>query len=306
MKYRRDPRLWWEHGLRDPRNVFKKNEGEKISKKYGRIVNGESIVDQIVQRMMFMGFSGAEGAAYPKCPNMKGVGFDPPNADAVTREFQHLCASGIPAIESDVKGWEKGFSLDCADAFAEVFTKTCENYEENEMEIECCLHWWMFSLLGNLCVDTDGYVYALVREQGMSSGNILTTSANGAARLACALDAGSVTARCNGDDCIEWTTLTTDELKARYNQRNVEVRDVDRCPKDSWNFCSHTFTVVGGRRICYQSNVGKMVFNILSMKKTDNNTLMNVYDEVRDHPDQEFVRRFMTAGVMLLDPQSSL
>jgi hypothetical protein len=295
--------LWWEHGLRDPRNVFKKNEGEKISKKYGRIVNGESIVDQIVQRMMFMGFSEAEGAAYPRCPNMKGVGFDPPNADKVTREFQHLCASGVPAVGSDVAGWEKGFSLDCADAFGTVFARTCTNYYEYKDEIECCLHWWMFSLLGNLCVDTDGYIYVLLTEQGMSSGNILTTSANGAARLACALDAGSVTARCNGDDCVEWTNLATDELIRRYRSNNVEVRDVIRCSKDSWDFCSHTFAVVGGRRICYQSNVNKMVFNILSMHTTDANTLLNVYKEVVDHPDNEFVRRFMYAGVLNMVPQ---
>lgn len=261
-------------------------------------------MDQIVQRMMFMGFAEAEGDAYPNCPNMKGVGFDSVNADKITKEFQHLCKTGIPAIESDVKGWEKGFSLECADAFSEVFVSTCDNYYENRFEIEACLHWWMFSLLGNLCVDTDGFIYVLDREQGMSSGNILTTSANGAARLACALAAGSYTARCNGDDCVEWTRLSKEELKQRYAEMNVEVRDVNVCPENLWNFCSHAFQVVDGRRICYLSNVDKMVFNTLSMKKVDSNTLLNLHSELVDHPDTEFVRRFFTAAVLLMDPQN--
>ncbi len=254
--------------------------------------------------MMFMGFTRAEGDSYPKCPNMKGVGFDPANADAITKEFQHLSSTDAIAIESDVKGWEKGFSLECADAFAEVFVATCDNYEQHKEEIEMCLHWWMFSLLGNLCVDTDGYVYALDREQGMSSGNILTTSGNGAARLACALEAGSITARCNGDDCVEWTRITVDELKQRYAKMNVEVRDVKVCPPNTWNFCSHTYQVVNGRRICYLSNTSKTVFNTLCKKQVDANTLLNLYSEFVDHPDQEFVKKFLKACVLLMDPQA--
>lgn len=291
---RGNPALWYHRGLRDPHRVFKKGAPEPVTKKYGRIVNGESITDQLVHRILFSKFLKAETDCYPFCPNMKGVGFTDCHPRKVLDRFEYYTSmieqDGGKCVKSDVSGWEKGFSEDCADAFCDVFKHTCLNWNPN---YEVFLNWWKWSLLTNLCIDDDGYFFALDRAQGMKSGNLITTSANGVARAACAFDAGSKYVKTNGDDCVEWTTLPLAETMERYNDNNVVVRDFAEVKDGEYHFCSHVFFRIRGRPACYLHEVGKTIFDAMSKDKLTVATLENYACELVDHPDKAMVLAFI-------------
>nr|WRQ64832.1 RNA-dependent RNA polymerase [Sobelivirales sp.] len=246
--------------------------------------------------MFFGSYLSSESKTFPKCPNMKGVGFEGINMEMSARRMHEVDrkarSTGKRGYKSDVSGWEKGFSLGTARAFAACFRRTCLNYKKNSREIEIMLHWWMYSLLGG--VRTDGTnMFVLNREQGMGSGNLLTTSANGAGRCAAAFAAGSTWVITNGDDCLEWSDLSPEELMENYARLNVLVRDFDETKSGFYHFCSHAFMVDQfGLTSCYLSECDKMIFKTLIKNKIDLMAIESMAIELINHPDQEMVGRF--------------
>lgn len=90
--------------------MFKKGAPEPLRKKYGRIVNGESIVDQIINRMILSGYLNAEGSVYPHAPNLKGMGFNLEHAELILGKFEAQTKAHGSSVKSDVEKWEIGFS----------------------------------------------------------------------------------------------------------------------------------------------------------------------------------------------------
>lgn len=297
-----DPRKWITKDLHDPHLVFKKNQAEPVRKKYGRIVNCESIVDQIINRMIFTEYGEKEGEAFPNCPNMKGIGFAPDQAEKALSKFEFYTDKGYKCYKSDVSKWEIGFSADCCDAFIAAFKATCENWSD---ENDIWLYWWKWSLIGNIKVNDDGVVFWLTDCQGMSSGNYETTSGNGAARVAAACDAGSVFCKTNGDDCLEWTTKTQDELMKAYADMNVTVRGVEENIKE-YEFCSHIFKRLSdGSAVSYLSDPGRSIYDLLTKNRIEPGQLDNVVTELIHHPDKAMVYRFIMSASELFERKAS-
>lgn len=227
---------------------------------------------------------------------MKGVGFDGINMEKAARRMHEVNrqakTKGMRGYKSDVSGWEKGFSLSAAKAFAACFRSTCLNYDKFACEIDVMLYWWMLSLLGGMRTDGTN-MFALDREQGMGSGNLLTTSANGAGRSAAAFAAGSEYVITNGDDCLEWSPLGPEELKQNYAKLDVLVRDFDETVDGEYPFCSHMFLLdEAGQASCYLSECEKMMFKTLIKNKIDLPAIESLAIELIHHPDQELVARF--------------
>lgn len=297
-QYRNYPGLWLHHDLHDPTLTFKKNEPEPMRKQFGRIVNGESIVDQMINRILFYAFLEAEVQAYPHCPNVKGIGFNEFHAETIVGRFEHYSGKFKYCCKSDVSGWEKGFSLSCAEVFEEVFVQTCSNWDES---FRVFLNWWKFSLVGGLYADRGGLIYALDREQGMRSGNLCTTSANGCARFACAIDAGSGFAITNGDDCVEWSDIEPSIVSQKYLENNVMVRGfetitIEECPE--FTFCSHKWLRdQEGRGVCYLDELDKSFFKIFSKKHPTYSDIENLSAEMLHHPDTNLCKRFLKTAL---------
>lgn len=286
-----DPTSWLRDGLRDPHRIFTKNELKPARKKTGRIVCGESIVDQLVHRMFFSNFSQAEAEAFPAGPNMKGVGFNADKACKIVDQYNHWTKEfpGCSRAKSDVGGWEKGYSLDCADSVTKVMLETCENPEDAKKALE----WWKYSLISNLIVDDDGNILQLNNPQMMKSGNFLTNSGNGIARLVAALLAGSRYAKTNGDDCYEFFNCSTDHLKAAYSSMNIDLRDFGIL-HDEVDFCSHTF---GGNDqegyFCYLDNWQRTVYDAVIARDVDLGSIDSWCEELLSHPDSNLKAQFV-------------
>jgi hypothetical protein len=295
-----NPFLWLEWGLCDPVRVFKKNEPEATRKKHGRIVNGVSIIDQILTRMIFRQFNLSAKARFPDVPNMKGTGFDDATAEKIYTRFRKTDnkvrqnAPNATAVTSDISGWEKGYSIECADAFRQVFKATCEYSPQDEPEMDNMLGWWMFKTLGRLCINDDGWIFALDRHIGQSSGDLQTTDANGAARVSVAYANGAHAAFANGDDCVEWTDKDGDAFINGYLTQNVMARDVVKVENDEYPFCSHMFTRdVGGRAFTYLKENEKMIFKVFLKKSYTMSEFNNYMAELQNHPDKQLVKRFL-------------
>lgn len=272
--------------------MFAKNQVTPARKKLGRVICGESIVDQVVHRVLFGGFGESEASAFPFAPNQKGVGFDEAHATKIFELYETLSAKYGAAVSSDVSGWEKNYSADCCDATVHVLYGTCTNADPMLFHF---LQWWKWSLLTNLFVDGNGNLFYVFKEIGMKSGNLLTNTANGIGRGTVGRYAGSVVVKTNGDDAYEWFPGTIDELKAEYAGMNVLVRDVTQLT-DKLLFSSHVFTRVDGRVVCWLETWPRMFCGLLIKTKSAldfESAVAAACEELTAHPDWSILDRFL-------------
>jgi hypothetical protein len=256
------------------------------------VICGESIVDQLVHRVVFGGFGVSEASAFPFAPNLKGVGFDEVNATKLFQVYEAIEAIHGKAVSSDVRGWEKNFSSCCCDAVVHVLHKTCANADKMLYHF---LQWWKWSLLTNPFVDGAGNIFYVFKEIGMKSGNLLTNSANGIGRGTVGRYAGSSVVKTNGDDAFEWFPGTVDELKAEYAGMNVMVRDVVLLT-DKLLFSSHAFTRVDGRVVCWLESWPRMFSGLLINNRGPldfESAVKAACEELQAHPDWTILARFL-------------
>lgn len=287
----KDPMQWLEKGLRDPDRLFPKNQANPLRKPLPRVIAGSSLVDQLVTRILFSGFTDAEGEAYPFLPTKKGIGFSDEHAELLGEQFEGLNkALGRPPAVSDVAGWEKNFSEPVAECTRIPMKETMKSGSKELFDVG--FNWWKFSLLSNLAVTDSGKLVRFKDLKVQRSGNFLTTTSNGIGRKCVALSVGSV-ANTAGDDCHEWNDLSVEELIQAYARIGVPVRDVVQMDSKTLVFCSHSFQRDGdGRWKCWLSEWERMLYEASRSKLLDVGTDLNWIKEVENHPDPEMRRKF--------------
>jgi hypothetical protein len=272
--------------------LFAKNQVTPTRKPLGRVICGESIVDQVIHRVLFGGFGVSEASVYPFGPNVKGLGFDELHATQLFQVYEAIRAKHGNAVSSDVSGWEKNFSADCCDAAVHVLEGTCSNADPM---LHHFLLWWKWSLLTNLFIDGLGILFYIWKELGMKSGNYLTNSANGIARGTVGRYAGSTVVKTNGDDAFEWFPGTVDQLVAEYAAMNVHVRDVTPLT-NRLLFSSHAFERVDGRVVCWLETWPRMFCGLLVNSRSSldfESAVTAACDELAAHPDWTILNRFI-------------
>lgn len=276
------------NGLRDPDRIFPKNQANPVRKQLPRIIAGSSLIDQLVTRIFFQPFCKAEGEHYPQLPTKKGIGFSREHAEKIVAGLEEFTdVFKAPPIVSDVSGWEKSFSPDCAEITCNVMRLLCTNATP---ALDAALSWWSHTLLSNLAVLSDGHLVKFCRPRVQRSGNYLTTTSNGIARVALGFIVGSV-AQSMGDDCFEWNQATPDVLIQRYTALGLRVRDVEQMAPGRLHFCSHLFYREGGTAKCYLKNINRTLYESAMAGRHDPNTDLNYLSEVTDHEDLDLVRR---------------
>lgn len=282
-----DPSLWVVRGLRDPDRVFPKNQANPRRKPRCRLISGASLVDQLVTRMFFQGFAEKENEYYPSLPTKKGIGFNAEHAQLIMEGYEYdssLYRRG--AVVSDVSGWEKSFSQDCALIFTEVARKLCDAGCDSDLLLSAC-EWWRHSLLSNIAVFGQGHLIKFRDTCVQRSGNYLTTSSNGIARVGLAVLVGS-DACSMGDDCFEWSRLGPEELAQAYQALGLKVRDVAQLSQDELYFCSHHFyRDAAGLAKCYLFSYQRMLFESSFGGNLDECTEANYLKELEDSQDKE-------------------
>lgn len=298
----KDPRLWLIYGLRDPDRVFPKNQAQKKTKELPRIICSTSLVDQLVTRFFYQEYTDAEKEAYPRADTCKGIGFSKEHADLFgarmdERAAKYADATGKPVkgpVGSDVSGWDKNFPGKGACATGYSMRATVKNYDQNPKGYDAAYMWWSKSLCTNLYILDNGKIVVFLDNKVQRSGGFLTTSSNGNLRVLCAYAVGSLPSAA-GDDCLEYTVLTMEELKEAYLAIGMPVRDVTQFSVDEFEFCSHGFKRCGKPEegwFTYLSSYERMFFETAFSRKTVESDI-NWKDEIIDHPNREMVDEFL-------------
>lgn len=190
---------------------------------------------------------------------------------------------------SDVSGWEKNFGED----FTFATTKVIEGCAiEKSVYLSRSLDWWAVTLFRNYGCVADGLLFKFTKDMVQRSGNYLTTTSNGIGRAAIAYYAGSVPFCC-GDDCVEFSKVSVEQLRLNYVSTGLPLRDVEVCSPGVYTFCSHTFTSVGGQWKCWLHCWQRMLWECSRNASSDAGSDCNWKKEVQDMTDVELRQKIL-------------
>jgi hypothetical protein len=258
-------------GLCDPVRLFVKQEPHKINKiktKRFRLISSVSLIDQLVERVLFGVQNRKEIECWKLIPSKPGIGLTDDLARCVFNEVRNA-SNCYNMCEADISGWDWSVQLWELLADAEIRVRLsrgahplCKRAMINRMQ---CLARSVFSL-------SNGKLF----EQGlpglMKSGSYLTSSTNSRCRVLDHHVLGGNWIIAMGDDSIEADISTETESGAeRYGALGKIVGMYDYCPVDQkgvtqdFEFCSQRFTSSGP----IPQNWAKMLTKFLSSEMND-------------------------------------
>lgn len=235
------PRELVEHGFRDLVSPFIKQElhpPRKVAKGAWRIVQCVSLVDQLIERILYTRAVLAVKTQYPESDAVVGIGF----TDSMCAEFhaEARLALGPDLKATDVAGWDRslgqGWVLEAAESIIRSATRTYPAWETAVRN-----HAWIIT--NPAFIVPDGQKHAVVvrpKPGGMLSGSFMTTMFNTLARLDVSDAAGSLRCKAAGDDALERFTPGYDYIKA-YADLGFEIRESTTKTPGVFEFCSHEY-----------------------------------------------------------------
>jgi hypothetical protein len=293
-RWARDPLYCVQIGLRDPIRPFLKNEphkAQKIREGRYRVICGVSIVDQVVDRVLCGRSAKAIQALYPTQSSTLGLGTDDEAVQLLGREYERVCSERGPPHKSDVRQWDGSFSADAIMAAAEIHiqTKSVPEGATKHAFTEAMRSW--VDLSTNCAYVIGSYLYIKLRRGQMPSGSYFTTLINCHGRRFIAKLVGSEAEFNLGDDCLEWVRCTNDELKQRYADIGVQVRDCGSCTPDEFSYCSHTYRKVGNEWTAELETWVKALYREVTAKKPSVEAFYGVSHETRHNSPEVKLRR---------------
>jgi hypothetical protein len=270
-------------GARDPLSPIIKNEPHKSSKvasgKY-RVVQCLSVVDQIVERVIFGQFPGTCINAYPNLNMLAGIGFTDKMNQELGEVYTAMCDKhpSYTAVTTDVITWDSRVSVPMVMGFVDVVYKSCTN---PSAFLRQSLNNWCHVSVKTAYIVPSGVVFVKNVDGQTISGSTETTELNCVARGLAAMAVKSVDHRNNGDDCIEMTLLDKPAIIAAYARIGIPVREVEVQGRESFTFCSHKYQLRDGRWIATLESWPKAAYKLFSTKKGDYELLAAFLYEVR-------------------------
>lgn len=268
--------MWyWKNNLSDliqPNEKDEPHPPRKVLTGTWRIFCCQSVIDQMVERVLFYDVLLQIKRNYPHSGAVIGIGF----SDELTTQFCQMIVETIDVNilnSSDIKGFEKSLGRDWIIQAARMVISKMKNHKKctnvvNAMFIHA------YKITNPLFVVPQYNHYALWRRTqpgGMLSGSYLTTLYNSLTRLDIAYVAGANHAWAAGDDCLETTDLSIDEIKSNYLQLGFVLRDFIRVKDRVIEFCSHEMSFVESEGIWKSSLTSwqKALFTNLSKLFTE-------------------------------------
>jgi len=262
---------------------FEPNPMRKIVEHRERVVYNLDVVDQLVERMLVGKMLSEIKKEFPNNIEAVGIGF----TDEMSKEFCQnvisvLGAYGGRRVSSDIKGWDASIGRDSICHAFKLITHRLDKikYKRYIRAIDRLALMITNPLL--VLPESGNKTGFYVRENpgGMLSGSVLTTVGNGAARATNARLAGSLRAVVAGDDCIEVTSGTAEELTNKYKSLGLTMRSVEFLPDNELNFCSHNF--IGPEFKPALDSISKTLHRHFT-KKTDYSQRYAILWEFRHH-----------------------
>lgn len=280
-----------EWGCCDPVRLFVKQEPHpqrKISSRRFRLISSVSVVDQIVERILFGYQNRLEIATWETCPSKPGMGLAVASqAEAIWKDlyYKHTIR---PAAEADISGFD--WSVQEWELMADVemrirlggFEAKAARAARNRFK---CLALSVFQL-------SDGRLISQSEPGLMKSGSYCTSSSNSRIRclMAKLIDAPWCIAM--GDDSVEGFVP---DAREKYKLLGHDCKDYVLCAAKTTkvgselvgvNFCSHFI----GHKSFYLTSWCKTLFKYLA---SDSPEFINLEAEMHGSPVWPRVLRYL-------------
>lgn len=265
-------------GYCDPVRVFVKQEPHpmrKLDEGRVRLISSVSLVDQLVERVLFGRQNRKEITQWKSIPSKPGMGLSlTEQMKSVFEQVSSLAASR-EAAEADISGfdwsvqeWELNLDLEVRLRLGN-FPPKLEMAARNRFK---CFMNSVFQL-------SNGELISQVSPGLMKSGSYCTSSTNSRIRVAMAYLIGSPWCIAMGDDSVEGYVTNARE---KYESLGHICKDYLVCRKkkgelDGFNFCSHWIS----RSHSYLDSVGKTLYRFL---ESSNEDLEILEAELGTHP----------------------
>lgn len=288
-----DPTWAVRNGLCDPMRTFGKDEAHKWNKvqvQRWRLIFSESIVDQLVERLLFTRQDSAEIKMWEHIPSKSGMGL---TAEHVDKLLTYAHQRGINT-GSDTEGWDWNApdALIRGDAQCRIRLNVARDpqWEAAVMGVTV-LHSYRLLML------SDGRIYRRENIGGQASGRKITSSGNGRARFLIDVMAGQhfgyqAASMTQGDDDVTALpeTVTADDYQ-EYVLKTFGVRltDVEK-HHDQLHFCSQIMKRgPQGEALCIPENPLKQFVNFVRhARDPDRDQAAKMLEEnFRDLPEKE-------------------
>lgn len=276
-----------KRGFCDPVRVFVKNEPhsvKKISEGRYRLVASVSIVDEIVEKLVFYKQLKKEIEVWPTIPSKAGMGI------ALDEDAALLLGPYLGKLKEmfscDVSGWDwtcqKWDFEEATQSFLANISNRSEGFDRvARNRIDC--------LMTKVLATSDGNLYCLGNGNRFlkgiqASGTPTTSGLNSRARCLLAYYAGSRDVFiAMGDDFVGDSFGTEEEMVQEYAKLGRKLTNVVIGDPDKVEFCSNL--VYSDRFV--PLNIGKMLYNLLDATPGDDERFMQLIMELRNSPQLE-------------------
>ena len=280
-----------EGGFADMVRLFVKNEPhankKKLSKRW-RLISSMSLVDQIIDKLLYSDQNKVEISLWEHLPSCPGIGFE--DADLVKfhdrvlksagGDYNNIGAGDVQGFDWSVREWELMDEALVRVALANAFGTVFDTLVTNRTTCVC----------RSLFATEDGDVYAQTSgHYGVQkSGTVNTSSGNSRIRVMLAWLIGADWAYAMGDDCLE---QYTPDAAAKYEQYGHKLKFYEQC-QNSFSFCSQMWSKSGA----IPEDFTKSLYKLLSNKEVQPNQMDGFLHNMRNIPELALVVRGLLDG----------
>ena len=258
-------------GFCDPVRIFVKQEPHSTKKRsLGklRLISSVSLVDQLVERVLYSNQNREEIAHWVICPSKPGMGLDDLSAELVRKGFEEKKNPGVlqtdlSGFDWSVKDWE--LELDCEARRQLCGSSRGDAFDRLSRARTWCVNRSVFCL-------SNGELYEQVEPGVQLSGCYTTSSSNSRIRVALAYLCGASWAVAMGDDCVEDSRANVD----LYSHYGHVVKDC-LIEEGDVEFCSTIFKSDGP----VPKDCTKSLFRLLNQPQVTAELLAQFFYEVR-------------------------
>jgi hypothetical protein len=263
-------------GFTDPIRVFVKNEIHKKSKVESgkvRLISSVSLVDQIIERLLFADQNQAEIRDHFYIPSKPGFGMLEEASVEQIRQHIELMKDIGPLVSTDMSTWD--FTMQEWEYAAEFKMRAILNHADSTDDWTSMARHRLLCLSNSIFALSDGRLYSQRMLGVMKSGSYLTSSTNSRVRAFIAFLRGSPSITM-GDDCIE-VCRNPQSLIDHYHRLGHHVKEVNEV-FETFEFCSHQF----GKKTIVPVNWMKTIINFLLKKDFTDASIRQLNDELKD------------------------
>lgn len=282
-------------GYCDPVRLFVKQEphtASKLAEGRYRLISSVSLVDQIVERMLFGPQNRAEIAMWDSIPSKPGMGLT--LKSQARKIFSDLAVkhTQCPAYEADISGFDWTVQDWELWADVEIRIKLCGA----GVDLAQCMRNRFYCFMNSVFQLSDGTLIQQCSPGVMKSGSYCTSSTNSRIRCLMAEIIGSPWCIAMGDDSVEGYV---ENAKEKYDALGHKCKDYKVCESDglslrSVGFCSHYIDSNGA----YLTSWAKTLFKHLHSRDEE---FSDIEVELCNSPMWPSIRRYLVQETPSLD-----